>query len=119
MKMLRALIFFLMASCASLPSTRNSLVGEWRYADKVQSCHYVFKNDGLFTGDVIYQGKLLFKFTGRWSVEGKALLYTYINDAMGRIPPGATDRDQLLSVKKDLFVIEAKDGSRRQYSRMK
>lgn len=120
MRVVCALIFLLMSSCALFRgSARQSLVGEWRYVDTVQSCHYVFKGDGLFTGEVTSRAKLVSKFTGRWSVEGKTILYTYISDALGRIPAGATDRDKLLSIQKDSFVIEAADGSRRRYSRIK
>ena len=40
----------------------------------------------------------------------------YLSDDLGRIPAGATDRDKLLSVERDSFLIEAADGSRRRYS---
>ena len=109
-----------MTSCASLPSSaRSSLIGEWRYADKIQSCHYAFKGDGSFSGEVIYKAKLVSKFSGRWNVKDDILLYTYLGDTLGRIPAGATDRDKLLGVKKDSFLIEAADGSRRRYSRIR
>jgi len=48
-------------------------VGEWRYADKIQACHYVFNQDGTFKGEVVYHAKLISKFTGRWSVDGDTL----------------------------------------------
>lgn len=120
MKIALVLISCLLASCAGLPSDgRNSLVGEWRYADDIQSCRYHFKRDGSFTGEVSYRAKLVSKFTGTWAVQSDGLLYTYISDELGRIPVGATDRDKLLSVRKDSFLIEAADGSRRRYSRIR
>ncbi|MEY2504179.1 MAG: hypothetical protein QOJ05_1321 [Verrucomicrobiota bacterium] len=119
MKKALVLTFCLLASCAGVEtSNRNSLVGEWRYADLTQTCHYAFKKDGTFTGEVIYRTKLISKFTGRWVVNGNALLYTYLSDALGRIPAGATDRDKLLGIQKDFFLIEAADGSRRRYLRV-
>lgn len=119
MKALLALLFCLLASCAGLQSSPNSLVGEWRYADKIQSCHYVFNRNGAFNGDVVYHGKTISKFTGRWAVEQNTLLYTYNGDALDRIPAGATDRDKLLSVQEEFFVIEAADGSKRKYLRIR
>jgi hypothetical protein len=120
MKTVLALMLCLMASCAGVGSnSSNSLVGEWRYADKIQSCHYVFKQDGSFNGDVIYHARLVSKFTGRWSVSGDVLRYTYVADALDRIPAGATDRDRLLSVQGEFFVIEAADGSKRKYVRIR
>lgn len=119
MKAAFALLCCLMASCAGLRSPAASgLVGEWRYADKIQSCLYVFRRDGSFSGEVIYRSKLISKFTGRWSIDGDNLLYAYTGDLLDRIPAGATDRDRLLSVQRDFFLIEAADGSKRKYLRV-
>ena len=119
MKFLLALSFCLLASCAGLPPKgSNALVGEWRYADKIQSCHYVFEGNGTFRGEVIYHKEILSKFTGTWSVKGDALHYRYTRDVLGRIQPGALDRDKLLKVGKDFFVIQAADGNRRRYDRV-
>lgn len=118
MKTVFALALCLMASCAAFqPIAESTLVGEWRYTDKIQTCHYVFKRDGSFHGEVTYHRKLISKFTGRWSVQNDSLLYNYISDTLDRIPAGAIDRDKLLMVQKDSFTIEAADGSKRRYTR--
>ena len=120
MKVVLFLLTCLLAACASLPHQgRESLVGEWRYADKLQSCRYHFKKDGSFTGEVRLRGELASKFTGTWDVQGDLLLYRYTSDELGRIPAGATDRDKLLSVERDSILIEAADGSRRRYARIR
>jgi len=119
MKAVLALFSLLaIASCATIGSrTGSKLVGDWRYSDELQSCHYSFKPDGSFSGEVTRRGKLVLKFTGRWKVEKDAVLYVYLSETRGRIPPGATDRDQFLELKKDSFVIQAANGERRQYLR--
>jgi len=111
----------LIAACANVESQRRDrqLVGNWRYADEVQSCRYSFSRDGSFTGEVRLRARLISKFTGRWSITGQSLHYTYLSDALGRIPPGAIDRDELLEVKEDSFVIRAANGERRRYLRMR
>ena len=110
----------LLASCASLPSNaRDPLVGQWRYADNVQSCRYHFREDGHFSGEVRVRAKLVSKFTGTWTVQGDRLLYSYASDELGRIPAGATDQDRLLKVDGDSFLIEAADGSKRRYARVR
>jgi hypothetical protein len=120
MRAILALAVFCLTSCAGLLSkSQNNLVGEWQYQGKNQSCRYVFKSDGTFKGQVIYHAKLISKFTGRWSVAGDSLNYTYIRDALGRIPAGAIDRDRLLSVRTEFFVIEAADGNQRKYLRIR
>jgi hypothetical protein len=119
MKALLALALCSLASCAGLPGiSSTSLVGEWRYADKAKACHYLFNGNGTFSGDVVYRGKTISQFTGRWSIDGDTLLYTYTGDALERIAPGATDRDRLLSVQREFFVIQAADGSKRKYLRV-
>jgi len=119
MKALLALTLCSLASCAGLqPNFPSSLVGEWRYADRIKGCHYVFNRNGTFSGDVVYRGKTISKFTGRWSVDGDILLYTYVSDAFDRIPAGATDRDKLLSVHQEFFILEAANGSKRRYLRV-
>jgi len=110
----------LIASCASVEwRCRSSLIGDWKYADELQICQYSFRNDGSFVGEVRYRSRLVSKFTGRWALKGGALRYAYISDAFGRIPAGTTDRDRLLEVKKDSFLIEAANGDRRRYFRTK
>ena len=110
----------LLSSCVGLPShAPSSLVGEWRYSDEIKSCHYVFNQNGTFAGDVVFHGKTISKFTGRWSVEGDTLRYAYLSDALDKIPAGATDRDKLLSVHRQFFVIQAADGSKRKYLRVR
>jgi hypothetical protein len=109
----------LMASCAGVRPSSPSLVGEWRYADGIQACRYVFNRDGSFEGDVVYHTKLVSKFKGRWSVNDDILLYRYTSDALHKIPAGTTDGDKLLSAQRDYFVIEAANGSRRKYVRVR
>ena len=120
MKSLLILTLFLLVSCAAVrrgPAT--TLAGEWLYKDPVQSCRYVFSRDGTFSGEVTQRGEALSRFRGRWAVEGDALLYEYTADVLGRIPPGTRDRDKLLKTAADEFVIEASDGSRRTYRRVR
>ena len=119
LKPVSALLFaILLVGCATLETaSRAPFVGNWRYADKVQSCRYSFNRDGSFTGEVTQRGTTVSRFTGRWKVEDEALLYTYVSDAFGRIPAGATDRDQVIEVTRDSFLIEAANGERRRYRR--
>lgn len=120
MKIALVLISFLVASCSSLPSGKqDSVVGEWRYADKVQSCRYHFRKDGTFTGEVRLHSRLVSKFRGTWAVRDDFLLYRYLADELGRIPAGTTDRDKLLRLETQAFLIEAADGSRRRYIRIR
>jgi hypothetical protein len=119
MKAVLALFLLLaIASCTTIGfPVGPKLVGDWRYSDELQSCRYSFRSDGSFSGGVTRGGKLVLKFVGRWRVERNAVLYVYLSEAQGRIPPGTTDRDQLLELKKNSFLIQAANGERRRYLR--
>ena len=121
MKNLRLLAFcFLLASCATVSRDPSlALAGEWLYEDPAQSCRYVFRKDGTFSGEVKQGGRAVSRFTGKWSVSGDALLYEYTADALGTIAPGTRDRDTLLKAERDEFVIEARNGSQRTYRRIR
>ena len=122
MKAVLVLISLLLsAACTTLesPGFARRLVGDWRYADQIQSCQYSFKSDGSFTGTVRQRKKLVSKFSGRWSITGQTLHYLYVSDVLGSIPAGATDQDQLLEIKKDYFLIQAANGERRHYRRVR
>ena len=109
----------MLAGCAHFaPRSPAAFVGEWIYADETQSCRYSFSGDGSFRGEVSYARATISRFTGRWTVKGDSLLYTYLGDTFGRIPPGTTDRDQLLEVNRDWFLIRAANGERRRYRRI-
>jgi hypothetical protein len=120
-KAVLALIFVSMLSgCATFDGqSRAPFVGDWIYADKIQSCRYSFSVDGSFQGEVKHNAVIISRFTGRWAVRESALLYTYIDDAFGRIPAGATDRDEILEVTRDSFRIRAANGETRRYRRIR
>ena len=93
-------------------------MGKWRYADGPQVCQYEFHNGGRFTGYVAADGAMISSFTGKWSLRDGAILYEYTSDKLGNIAVGTRDRDKLIETAPDYFVIEARDGSRRRYSRI-
>ena len=116
---LTALLLLSLGACAGIQShSRSQLIGHWRYSDATQSCDYSFRPDGSFSGEVRQRTKIVSRFTGRWTIKGTGLVYTYVNDAFGRIPPGTLDRDELLEVKNGSFVIQAANGDRRRYRRI-
>ncbi|MFN2622154.1 MAG: hypothetical protein ABR611_04840 [Chthoniobacterales bacterium] len=120
MKAILALFSLLaLSSCVTIDrQSKSQLVGDWRYSDETQSCHYSFRPDGSFSGEVARHKRLVLKFTGRWKIESGVLNYVYLTEAFGRIPRGTTDRDQLLEMKRDSFLIQAANGDRRRYLRV-
>lgn len=120
MRFVRVIMFWFLASCGGDPPTtqRSTLVGAWRYADANQSCDYVFKNDGTFRAEVSFEGKPVWEFHGRWTVQDGMLRYKDVRDRLNQPPPGPTDPDRLLALQREYFLIEAADGSKRKYVRI-
>lgn len=108
---------FIVACGTVAQAPGNGLVGQWRCQFGRQTCQYVFRGNGTFSGYVTEEGRLLSNFSGHWRRDGDGILYDYTNDTVGKIPAGTTDRDTLLEIAKNYFVIEAADGSRRRYVR--
>jgi hypothetical protein len=114
------MLIAVLAGCATSRQRSGALfVGDWIYADKTQRCRYSFAANGMFRGEVSYHGATVSRFTGRWVVNDGALLYTYLTDALGRIPAGTTDRDEVLEVNQDWFLIRAANGEQRRYRRVR
>jgi hypothetical protein len=119
LKAVLALVALLGASCATLERSRESkLVGQWRTTNPRATVDYTFVKDGTFSGRVTSEGTIVANFTGKWSLTADEILYDYISDTVGTIAPGTRDRDKLLTIAADHFVIEARDGSRRKYLRI-
>jgi hypothetical protein len=111
---------FLVASCSTVgQKTETQLVGSWKTIDpRGNTAAYEFLGNGTFSGSVRSDdGSVMSQYTGRWRLRDGAILYKYTGDKKGRIPVGTKDRDKLLKIDRDYFVIEAADGSVRKYVR--
>ena len=100
-------------------STKGQLLGHWRYDDDSQSCDCVFFEDGTFTGSITRRKKVISEFTGQWSLENDTLTYIYASDAFNLIEPGYRDRDKLVEVSKDYYVVKPIGGHDRKYVRVR
>jgi hypothetical protein len=113
---------FLVASCASVgEKTESKLIGRWHSIDqRGHTAELSFLGNGTFSGSVSGDdGSLISRFTGKWLLRDGVILYQYASDKTGRIRVGTKDRDKLLRIGRDYFVIEAADGSVRKYVRAK
>jgi hypothetical protein len=119
-KTILALGAFLVASCSTVgEELETKLIGRWHSSDKWgHRAEYEFFTNGTFSGSVKSDdGSLMSQYTGRWRLRDGAILYQYTSDKTGRIRVGTRDRDKLLRIDRDYFVIEAADGSVRKYVR--
>jgi hypothetical protein len=99
----------------------DQLLGHWRYtnvsANRVDDI--TFAADGTYTGRILQDGKLFWEFAGKWSLRGNTLSYEYTRSSLRRLPVGLKDRDRLLEVTKDYYVIQTLDDSKRRWLRVR
>jgi hypothetical protein len=96
---------------------QHQLVGHWRYANKVHGCDWILLEDGTFAASVTAKGILASRQTGRWTIDGRILVCSSIHDEFDMIG-SSEDRDTLLEVTDEYFIIRARDGVRRKYERI-
>ena len=107
-------------SCAVTPRPSGApLIGNWRSEHRGQIGEYRFLADGTFNGSVTSNGAVLAKFTGAWSLRDGVIHYEYRSDAIGNIAPGTKDQDKLIEISPEKYTIQAADGSRRIYLRVR
>ena len=107
-------------SCAVTPRrTASPLLGKWRSENRGQIGEYLFLGDGTFSGSVASKGTVLAKFTGAWSLRDGVIYYEYRTDEIGNIAPGTKDQDKLIEISPEKYTIQAADGSRRIYERVR
>jgi hypothetical protein len=112
------LLILLPLLAGAAPRLNQLLVGRWRYADKNYSCTYSLRDDGSFDGEVRKESKLMGRFAGRWWISGDTIHYKYTGSSLKGVPVGTIDKDKLVEIEREHFVIVAFDGSRRTYERI-
>jgi hypothetical protein len=110
-------IFAASLVCADSP-TRDGLVGHWRHVNEEKTGEIIFGRDGTYSGHVAHHGAVVWEFAGKWSIKGEVVTCEYTRSSCENIPAGTTDHDKLLELAKNYYLIEARDGMRRAYSRV-
>ena len=100
------------------PTRDDRLIGHWRHVHEDKVGEIIFNHDGTYSGHVAHKGAMVWEFAGKWSVEGKMLSYEYTRSSCENIPAGTMDRDRLLELAREYYLIEAADGTRQTYWRV-
>lgn len=107
------LLFGLIGACGKAGST---IVGSWVRTDGSTTCTTTFDPDGRFSGRCLDQKTTPWTFSGVWSIDGSKLTYEYQESSLKQIPAGTKD-DTLVAIANDHYVVEGRDGVRRDYRR--
>ncbi len=109
--MIRAFFFiaslaFAIPACSENYGRDSRLVGSWRYVENPESTTEItFRKDGTFFSKVIKDGETYVEVDGKWLTRDKYLYYLYTEVSPPRVPSGTRDRDTILEIAKDYFVL--------------
>jgi hypothetical protein len=86
--------------------TSEQLIGHWQYTNEVKkgTSDLTFRRDGTFSGKVALEGKVVWEFAGKWSLQDRTLSYDHTSSSGARIPIGTKDRDEIVEVTKTYFI---------------
>jgi hypothetical protein len=98
--------------------TSGQLVGRWRARQGAYVCEWVLKDDGTFVADVAERGITISHVIGAWGIESTELVSTCNEDEFDLVGPGHQERDVLLEVATDHFILRTRQGIRRKYERV-
>lgn len=96
----------------------DDLIGTWRYEDVTRIAEGTFKKNGTYTSKIIKAGVVTLEIDGKWSLEDGMILYEITKSSEPRIPAGIRDRDRILKLTEDTYIIQAVNGARREYKRV-
>jgi len=98
------------------PIIALELVGSWKFEDGQGTfCLLHFGKDGMFDGYLVKNSNKQ-AFSGTWQLREDRIVYGYATP--GSVA-GVKDEDKIIELKPKYFVIEARDGGRRQYNKMR
>ncbi len=75
--------------------------------------------DGSFSANVMEHGVTISRQIGTWAVEAADLVSVCTDDEFDLVGPGHEERDSLLEVAEDYFILRTRQGTRRRYKRVR
>jgi hypothetical protein len=97
--------------------TPDRLLGRWRHTDRSLVLDWTYRGDGTFAGIVTQAGKHISDCTGTWWLEGGTLISIYESDSSGLVEAGYKDRDRILELQSEYFLVQTTGGPKRRFTR--
>src|SRR6266849_3073888 len=92
------------------------LIGHWQYVENAELIsEMTFREDGTFDARVMKKGNVDVSVEGKWLTRGKFLYYLYTKISPPRVPVGRRDKDTIVEIEKDYFVLVSVDHRVRKY----
>jgi len=94
-------------------------VGHWLYKSADAIATLAIEADGTWSGTLTLPGQPEDRFEGRWTTDGEFIYWFYTKSSTPKIKPGAQDKDKIVEVGKDYFVLHTQHDHQPKYVRVK
>jgi len=92
------------------------LVGAWRNVENsVLVTEITFRQDGSFFSKIVKNGEVYGEIEGKWLTRGNFLYYLYNKVSPPRVPVGTRDKDTIVEITKDYFIVYSVNQRTRKY----
>lgn len=109
----------MLAPSVGAESLATQLVGHWRCRYEELVSEYVINGNGTFKGSLSYQGKVIWRNSGRWSLQGKSISTVLTESSTDKLPVGTKDRSIVLEVTSNTCRLQQQSGLILQYTRIR
>jgi hypothetical protein len=100
--------------------SRNSrLVGRWIHDGPDSVATLALAADGTWSGTVTLRGQPEAQFEGKWLTDKDYIYWLYTKSSTPKVKPGARDKDKLMEIGDDYFVLHTRDNREPKYVRTK
>jgi hypothetical protein len=98
-------------------ATTEKILGHFRTGNFSNNCDIHFKVRGYYSGICSSKNKILWTYSGVWQIKGHYLNTLYTKSSLRSVPPGTKDKDKIIEIKDNYFIIENQSGRISKYVR--
>jgi hypothetical protein len=100
-------------------SRNPRLVGHWTYKGPEASSILIISKDGTWSGTVTLPDQPEAQFEGKWLTDEEHIYWLYTKSSSPKVKPGGRDKDKLVEITEDFFVVDTRSNRRVKYIRVK
>jgi len=116
---LLALAIYLPLAMADDYSRNPRLVGHWTYNGPDGVATLIIAADGRWSGTFTPPGQTEAQFEGKWITYNDHIHWLYTKSSTPKVKPGARDKDRLVEIGEDFFVLHTRTNREPRYVRVK
>jgi hypothetical protein len=119
--MLSLLVAYVSPAVADGYSLNAALFGRWRVEGQDSATILVLSADGTWAAKVksLTEAGELYEVGGAWLTDEHYIHWAYKRSSSPWVKPGARDKDTIIEIGHDYFVLENHAGKRHKYVRVK